>query len=357
MKAKDEQDLNCSDGKEYGFVTQLKAGEHTYRFEFSDGEAVVNTSIFKGPVVKALEKPPTEKPNNKPECYLISPSRGTEVSLPANLVWNGYDKDGDELTYTLYMDTSPGFGNPIIVPNLTSSSHSAQNLSRGKTYYWKVIPFDGKDNGTCDLVYYFTVRREVIANQPPVPKVRLSPAQAKREETITFDARESKDPDGRIVSYYWVFGDGTTSKGSVVTHTYSVGRRDYYVQLVITDNQGATEVWTQRIYVESSIISELEPRLINMLASAIGPCIGALLVAIFAYTWATRRRRRFSKLEKRVIGFYRENKENPEMLKEGLNDLKKLIKRRYAEGRIDRVHLDTLFDLINGYLKEKEGKE
>jgi hypothetical protein len=94
-----------------------------------------------------------------------------------------------------------------------------------------------------------------------------------------------------------------------------------------------------------------------MLASAIGPCIGALLVAAFGYIWVTRRRRRFSKLEKRVIGFYKENRNNYEMLKDGLEDLKKLIKRRYAEGKIDRVQFDTLFDLINGYLKGEERKE
>lgn len=354
MKAKDEQDSNCVDGKEYSFVTKLEAGEHTYSFEFSDGKTAVNTSLLKGPVVKALEKPAEKKTNQKPAVDLYFPYLATEVSPPVNLVWNGWDRDGDELTYTLYIDTSRWFENPIIVPNLNSTSFSAQNLSRGKTYYWKVIPNDGKDNGTCDRIGYFFVKKEVIPNKPPVPKVEITPANPKKGQTITFDGRGSEDPDGRIVSYYWVFGDGAISREPFTTHIYTQGRRNFFVQLTVADNQGVANVWGGQIYVGGSIVSELEPRLINMLASAIGPCIGALLVATFGYIWITRRRRRFSKLEKRVIGFYKENRNNYEMLKDGLEDLKKLIKRRYAEGKIDRVQFDTLFDLINGYLKGRE---
>ena len=56
---------------------------------------------------------------------------------------------------------------------------------------------------------------------------------------INFSSAGSSDPDGRIVSYAWNFGDGSTSSAANPSHAYAaVG--SYVVTLTVTDNDGAS---------------------------------------------------------------------------------------------------------------------
>ncbi|GJQ62206.1 MAG: hypothetical protein SCALA702_12590 [Melioribacteraceae bacterium] len=52
---------------------------------------------------------------------------------------------------------------------------------------------------------------------------------------INFDASNSKDPDGNIVSYEWDFGDGQTGTGVNPAHIYKAPG-EYNVSLRVTDN-------------------------------------------------------------------------------------------------------------------------
>ena len=56
---------------------------------------------------------------------------------------------------------------------------------------------------------------------------------------ITFDGRRSFDPDGRIVSYAWNFGDSMTGVGETVAHQYDLPGT-YVAVLKVTDNDGLT---------------------------------------------------------------------------------------------------------------------
>jgi len=51
-------------------------------------------------------------------------------------------------------------------------------------------------------------------------------------------ASAASDPDGYIASYFWNFGDGSTSSGANPTHTYQAG--SFTASLTVTDNVGAT---------------------------------------------------------------------------------------------------------------------
>ncbi|MBM4040618.1 MAG: PKD domain-containing protein [Planctomycetes bacterium] len=76
-------------------------------------------------------------------------------------------------------------------------------------------------------------------NQPPKAVATASPTMGLAPLTVGFDGSASSDPDGRIVSYQWAFGDGATASGATVQHTYD-SPGTYTAVLTVTDNQGAT---------------------------------------------------------------------------------------------------------------------
>jgi PKD repeat protein len=68
----------------------------------------------------------------------------------------------------------------------------------------------------------------------------------------------SRDVDGRIVSYAWDFGDGTTGSGVNVTHSYSTDG-SYQVTLTVTDNGGLTGKATHAVQVNQPVQINLPP--------------------------------------------------------------------------------------------------
>ncbi len=87
--------------------------------------------------------------------------------------------------------------------------------------------------------YATTVR----ANIPPVVDFNTYPAYPAPQQSISFDASTSYDPDGTITGYSWKFGDLTTGSGLLVQHSYAV-RGLYNVTLTATDNNGTdTSAW------------------------------------------------------------------------------------------------------------------
>ena len=84
------------------------------------------------------------------------------------------------------------------------------------------------------------------ANTPPVPKFAASASPEGPVLAVLFDATESYDSDGSIVSYQWVFGDGYSGSGITKVHTYTQAG-DYGVTLLVIDNEGAAQLVTSTI--------------------------------------------------------------------------------------------------------------
>lgn len=83
-------------------------------------------------------------------------------------------------------------------------------------------------------------------NESPTPVHDVSPARTyddgyvvRAGERLTFDARESHDPDGDVVAYEWAFRRGAKA-GAVVEHVFR-RRGNYEVTLSVTDDAGTTE--------------------------------------------------------------------------------------------------------------------
>jgi PKD repeat protein len=100
-------------------------------------------------------------------------------------------------------------------------------------------------------------REEIIGNLPPVASFSCNgcnyfsnPIAYVRKSTH-FNATESYDPDGSIISFCWDFGDGnvTTVTEPVITHNYTrIG--NYTVTLNVTDNLGMWHTATGNVTVK-----------------------------------------------------------------------------------------------------------
>lgn len=82
---------------------------------------------------------------------------------------------------------------------------------------------------------------QLRVNAYPVADFKVLTEPPVLNESVTFDATESLDPDGSIVSYEWDFGDGTTDTTTdpITEHTYESGG-EKTVTLRVTDDDGAS---------------------------------------------------------------------------------------------------------------------
>jgi hypothetical protein len=86
----------------------------------------------------------------------------------------------------------------------------------------------------------------LLPNDPPVAAFTATPSEGSAPLSVSFDASDSYDPDGLVMSYRWSFGDGTSGSGMYPTHTYAQPGT-YPVQLTVEDRRQATGTATAEI--------------------------------------------------------------------------------------------------------------
>ena len=82
-----------------------------------------------------------------------------------------------------------------------------------------------------------TLEIQVVENQPPTVSASVDDAAPNPGESVQFDASGSTDETGRITSYEWEFGDGTTATGATPSHAYGSGGT-YEATVTVTDSGG-----------------------------------------------------------------------------------------------------------------------
>lgn len=98
-----------------------------------------------------------------------------------------------------------------------------------------------------------------LMNRPPpnqVPVARFSaPTTGEANQTVSFDASESVDPEGDPLIYEWNFGDGTTQRVSwpQTEHRFGIART-YIVRLTVSDHEGASDTASQAISIAQPIV-------------------------------------------------------------------------------------------------------
>lgn len=147
-------------------------------------------------------------------------------------------------------------GSSALLEGGQQSSHPINDSLSGQ---WAETPIDLAVEGPGRLVYEITKKTQPNANAGlkitdesgnPIPiyfrkgtvpasPQKAAPAPAPKApvgkcNTYTFDGRRSHDADNEKISYFWDFGDGTTSSEPVVTHTFPKAG-DYDVTLKVVD--------------------------------------------------------------------------------------------------------------------------
>lgn len=92
-------------------------------------------------------------------------------------------------------------------------------------------------------------------NVPPVAVID-GPDRGYAGEKIIFNASKSYDPDGKVVSYKWNFGDGTKAEGETVSHVYKEHGR-FKVTLEVADDEGKKDIAER--YIDISLREGASP--------------------------------------------------------------------------------------------------
>jgi PKD repeat protein len=91
-------------------------------------------------------------------------------------------------------------------------------------------------------------------NQKPIAVIKANPTTSETPPLeVQFDARDSNDKDGNIVSYNWNFGDETTGTGDTISHTYDKAGT-YTTTLTVTDDTGDTGTNSVSIIIDCDIV-------------------------------------------------------------------------------------------------------
>ncbi len=95
----------------------------------------------------------------------------------------------------------------------------------------------------------------ITTNQSPIASFTANPTSGIAPLEVSFNASNSSDSDGSIVSYTWDFKDGSTGNGKTLNHTFSsIG--NYNVELTVTDDKGATDTTTKNITMTETLSNQ-----------------------------------------------------------------------------------------------------
>lgn len=155
--------------------------------------------------------------NHPPTVMLDSPANNSMVNISLSLRATVADPDGDTLDATFYLN-----GTAVhTTPTGNGTVSVACTLEYGQHYTWYVMTTDGNNNTTSTVHSFSTVEQT---------DVNFSHMFLFVDEIASFNGTSG----GEITAWTWSFGDGGSTAGPNVSHTYAQPGT-YTVTLTVTD--------------------------------------------------------------------------------------------------------------------------
>ena len=174
--------------------------------------------------------------------------RANPASLPpgggrAQILVDAFDKNGNGLAdIPVLLSTDAG--------TLDSGGNILATNELGRAADWLTTNKEANVKATSGSLSE-TVKISVGVNKAPKADFVYSPSSPKVSDMVNFNAANSSDEDGTIVSYDWDFGNGHTGTGVQTSCQYSAAAT-YKVTLVVKDNLGATASARQDVVVKGN---------------------------------------------------------------------------------------------------------
>ncbi len=209
----------------------------------------LETELFEYNKNGLIDKYPLGRFNNPPRISNEIPSHlSTNISLKPKLSVIVSDADQDKMTVYFYQIKN---NTTLIIDEinrLENGSNVSVNLFPRNKYFaegynyiceWYVVVEDSYYSNRSEN-FLFTTSETPINNIVPVIQFE-SPDIALVDEEVVFNASSSFDPDGQIVFYRWILGDGTIKTNTNTFRHCFKNPGEYNCSLLVIDNNGSSK--------------------------------------------------------------------------------------------------------------------
>jgi len=201
---------------EFNVTAPYVPGIHNFTVTATTTSLVELWTTIENQYIYAVVKTP---PNATFTSSPTTPLTGESVTFNAT---DSYDLDGQIVNYSWdFGDENTGTG------NITTHAYADNGTY---TVTLTITDNDGLEETAIDTI--------IVQNRPPFAQFTETAEIVDTDVVISFNASESYDSDGSVVSYFWDFGDGANGTGVIVNHAY-IDDGNYTVTLTVTDDDGA----------------------------------------------------------------------------------------------------------------------
>ncbi|MFA5869660.1 MAG: PKD domain-containing protein, partial [Candidatus Bathyarchaeia archaeon] len=192
-------------------------GTYTVTLTVTDDDGATDTDTAVVTVTGVIPPPVNQRP-----VAMAGADRLLQIGEASTFDGSGsYDLDGVIMSYSWSFGDGQTASGAIVTHSYTLAGRYVSTLT---------VTDDDGATGTDSVA--------VTVNAPPVADAGVDQTTTPNT-AVNFDGSASKDADGTITAYSWVFGDGASGTGVTTTHTYTA-LGNYSVTLTVTDNTGAT---------------------------------------------------------------------------------------------------------------------
>ncbi len=246
-----------------------RSGSFVATARVSDGELTASESV----TLEIRERPEEKELNQRPVAVIGVSDRfvgpGDTVFLNGLM---SYDPDGRIVSYEWTLRPDAEYANTEFV--FGDSDDPIIGLRLNRNGFHRVDLRVTDDNGATDAEFVLILVSGVFAeNENPVADMSADNEDVFAGDTVNFDASESYDPDGEIVSYSWDFGDGTRGDGINPSHIYNIPG-GYEATLMVIDDDGATDTDTLIITVFEPVVEPNQNPVADISADTLNGFVG-----------------------------------------------------------------------------------